>query len=218
MVGMMNAGLFGAAGALEHLSIPDADVSLIRDLDLGLPGDVIVRRIVEETPWRSETILMWGKEFVSPRLVAWYGDEGTTYVYSGIRHHPLAWTPLLADLRRRVEEAAQEHFDSVLVNYYRGERDSVAMHSDDEKELGREPVIASLSIGETRTFVMRHKTDRSQKIRRLVLESGSLLLMKGPTQRCWQHGVPKEKSPCGPRVNLTFRQRLTGSRRTTGNA
>jgi alkylated DNA repair dioxygenase AlkB len=214
----MNAGLFGAAAALEQLSIPDADVSLLRGLDLGLPGEVVLRRLVGETPWRSETIRMWGKEYVSPRLVAWYGDEGTTYVYSGIRHHPLAWTPLLSDLRRRVEDAAQEHFDSVLVNYYRNERDSVAMHSDDENELGPEPVIASLSIGETRTFVMRHKTDRSQKIRRLDLESGSLLVMKGQTQRCWQHGVPKEKSPCGPRVNLTFRQMLTESRRTTGTA
>ncbi len=205
----MNADLFRCSTALERLPIPDADVSLLRAMDLGLPYDSVLRRLVEETPWRSETILMWGKEYVSPRLVAWYGDEGSTYVYSGIRHDPLAWTPLLADLRRRVEAACGTSFNSVLANYYRGERDSVAMHSDDEKELGPEPVIASLSVGETRTFVMRHKTDRSQKTRRLVLESGSLLLMQGPTQRCWQHGVPKEKKPCGPRVNLTFRQMLT---------
>jgi alkylated DNA repair dioxygenase AlkB len=214
----VNADLFRSAPVLERLPIPDADVSLLRVLDLGLPYDVVLERLIDETPWRSETILMWGKEYVSPRLVAWYGDAGTTYLYSGIQHHPVAWTPLLSDLRRRVEEATRTRFDSVLVNYYRGEKDSVAMHSDDEKELGREPVIASLSVGETRTFVMRHKTDRSQKTRRLVLESGSLLLMQGPTQRCWQHGVPKEKHPCGPRVNLTFRQRLTESRRTTGSA
>jgi alkylated DNA repair dioxygenase AlkB len=214
----MDAPLFQGAASFERLAIPDADVSLLRSLDLGLPHDVVLKRLIEETPWRSETIRMWGREFVSPRLVAWYGDEGTTYLYSGIQHEPIPWTPLLADLRRRVEEATDARFDSVLVNYYRGERDSVAMHSDDEKELGPEPVIASLSVGETRTFVMRHKTDRSQKTRRLMLESGSLLLMQGPTQRCWQHGVPKEKRPCGPRVNLTFRQRLTESRRTTGNA
>jgi alkylated DNA repair dioxygenase AlkB len=149
---------------------------------------------------------MWGREYVSPRLVAWYGEPGASYLYSGIRHEPLAWTPLLANLRRRVEAATATSFDSVLCNFYRDKRDSVAMHADDERELGPEPVIASLSIGETRTFVMRHKTDRSQKTRRLTLESGSLLLMRGPTQRCWQHGVPKEKRPCGPRVNLTFRQ------------
>jgi alkylated DNA repair dioxygenase AlkB len=214
----VNADLFRQAATFERLPIPDADVSLLRSLDLGLPHGAILQRLLDETPWRSETILMWGKEYVSPRLVAWYGDEGTTYFYSGIQHHPLAWTPLLADLKARVESATSERFDSVLVNFYRNERDSVAMHADDEKELGAEPVIASLSVGETRTFVMRHKTDRSQKMRKLVLESGSLLLMQGPTQRCWQHGVPKERSACGPRVNLTFRQRLTGSRRTTDTA
>jgi alkylated DNA repair dioxygenase AlkB len=213
----MDAPLFHGVASFERLAIQDADVSLLRSLDLGLPHDVVLKRLVEETPWRSETIRMWGRQYVSPRLVAWYGDEGTTYLYSGIQHHPIPWTPLLADLRRRVEEATDARFDSVLVNYYRGERDSVAMHSDDEKELGPEPVIASLSVGETRTFVMRHKTDRSQKTRKLVLESGSLLLMQGSTQRCWQHGVPKETHPCGPRVNLTFRQRLTESRRTTGS-
>jgi alkylated DNA repair dioxygenase AlkB len=214
----VNADLFRTATTLERLPIPDADVSLLRSIDLGLPYDLVLQRLINETPWRSETILMWGKQYLSPRLVAWYGDAGTTYFYSGTQHHPLDWTPLLSELRRRVEHAAQTRFDSVLVNYYRNEKDSVAMHSDDEKELGPEPVIASLSIGETRTFVMRHKTDRSQKTRRLVLESGSLLLMQGATQRCWQHGVPKEKNPCGPRVNLTFRQRLMESRRTTGSA
>jgi alkylated DNA repair dioxygenase AlkB len=95
------------------------------------------------------------------------------------------------------------------------------MHSDDEHELGREPVIASLSLGETRTLVFRHKHDKALRSWKLPLESGSLLLMKGPTQRCWQHGVPKESKPCGPRVNLTFRRVLrvpaTGSPRTTGN-
>lgn len=200
--------LFASTSRLERLSIPDADVSFVRGLDLGASYDVLLRRLIDETPWQSETIVMWGKEMLSPRLVTWYGDPGISYYYSGIQHHPTPWSPLVADLRRRVEAASGERFNSVLVNYYRNERDSVAMHADDEKELGPEPVIASLSIGESRTFVMRHKTDRSQKTRKLVLESGSLLLMKGPTQRCWLHGVPKEKIPCGPRVNLTFRQRI----------
>jgi alkylated DNA repair dioxygenase AlkB len=210
----MDAGLFRSGETFERLSIPDADVSLLRAANLGLPYDSLLERLIDETPWRSETIVMWGKQMLSPRLIAWYGDAGRSYAYSGIAHDPLPWTPLLGDLRRRVEEACGERFDSVLLNYYRNERDSVAMHSDDERELGPEPVIASVSLGETRTFVMRHKTDRSQKARRLALESGSLLLMQGPTQRCWQHGVPKETKPRGPRVNLTFRQLALGSRRT----
>lgn len=204
----MNADLFRPSPTLERLPIPDADVGLLRSLDLGAPNERVLARLIEETPWQSETIVMWGKEMLSPRLVAWYGDPGTSYFYSGIDHRPAPWSPLLAELRSRVEAASGARFNSVLLNYYRGERDSVAMHADDEKELGPEPVIASLSLGETRTFVMRHKTDRSQKTRKLVLESGSLLVMRGATQRCWLHGVPKEKNPCGPRVNLTFRQRV----------
>jgi alkylated DNA repair dioxygenase AlkB len=97
-------------------------------------------------------------------------------------------------------------FNSVLINYYRDHRDSMGMHSDDEPELGPNPVIASLSLGQTRQFVMRHKTNRALKIMRMNLDSGSLLLMKGETQTHWKHGIPKESQACGPRVNLTFRR------------
>ena len=205
-------GLFPEQTDLARLPIPDAEVFFLRSMPLGASTDEILARLVIETAWRSETVRMWEKTYAQPRLMAWYGDEGTSYVYSGTRYDPLPWTPLLGDLRRRVEAVAGERFNSVLLNWYRDHRDSVAMHSDDERELGRTPVIASLSLGETRTFVLRHKTDRSHKPWRLPLTSGSLLVMKGPTQRCWQHGVPKQTNPCGARVNLTFRQILTGSR------
>ena len=214
----MSESLFPEARVLVPIPMRDAEVLFLRSLPLGEPPDAVLARLVSETPWRSETIRMWDKTYLQPRLVAWYGDEGASYEYSGKRYEALPWTPLLLDLRERVEGAAAVRFNSVLVNYYRDQRDSVAMHSDDERELGSEPVIASLSLGETRTLVFRHKSDRAQKTMRLPLESGSLLLMKGPTQRCWQHGVPKETRPCGPRVNLTFRQVLTASRRTRGNA
>jgi len=204
--------LFTDEAQLVQLPIPDAEVFFQRSLPLGQPPEAVLTRLVDETPWRSETIRLWDKTYLQPRLIAWYGDEGTGYRYSGKFHVPLAWTPLLLDLRGRVETATGCRFDSVLLNWYRDENDSVAMHSDDERELGRTPTIASLSLGQRRTFVMRHKTDRSLKTRRLELPSGSLLLMKGPTQRCWQHGVPKEKPRCGSRVNLTFRQMLTASR------
>ena len=214
----MSESLFPEEQGLVPIPMRDAEVLLLRRLPLGEPPDTVLARLVNDTPWRSETVTMWEKTYVQPRLIAWYGDEGASYEYSGKRYEPLAWTPLLLDLRERVEAAASVHFNSVLINFYRDHHDSVAMHSDDERELGSEPVIASLSLGETRTLVFRHKSDRAQKTRRLPLDSGSLLLMKGPTQRCWQHGVPKETRPCGARVNLTFRQVHAASRRATGNA
>ncbi|HEY2774711.1 MAG TPA: alpha-ketoglutarate-dependent dioxygenase AlkB [Candidatus Binatia bacterium] len=193
---------------LARLPIADAEVLFLRWLDLGQEPEAVLRRLIDESDWRGETIRVWDKTYLQPRLIAWHGDDGTGYRYSGRHHEPMPWTPLLLDLRGRVEAAAGCRFDSVLVNFYRDGNDSVAMHSDDEGELGPEPVIASLSLGRTRTFVMRHKTDRSQKIRRLELPSGSLLVMRGETQRHWQHGVPKVKAPCGPRMNLTFRRLL----------
>lgn len=185
--------------------VPDADLRLLASLPLGSPPEEILARLVEETPWRSEKIVMWGREYAQPRLLAWYGEEGASYSYSGTRYEPLSWTPLLSDLRARVEQAAGARFNSVLLNYYRNERDSMGMHSDDEPELGPEPVIASLSLGATRTLVLRHRTDRSVRNVRIPLPSGSLLVMRGPTQQHWQHGIAKLARPCGPRVNLTFR-------------
>lgn len=218
----MGDGLFPDDAEFVRIPMPDADVVLKRRFELGASPDDVFARLVAGTAWREENVTMWGKTMLQPRLVAWYGDEGASYVYSGTRHDPLPWTPLLLDLRERVEAATATRFNSVLANLYRNERDSVAMHSDDERELGREPVIASLSLGETRTLVFRHRTDKALRSWKLPLESGSMLLMKGSTQRCWQHGVPKESRPCGPRVNLTFRRVLraaaTESPRTRGNA
>lgn len=220
---MTEPGLFPEPAGLVPLAIPGADVRLLRRLALAAAPEEVLARLVEETPWRSETIEMWGRTVPQPRLLAWYGDAGASYTYSGRRFDPLPWTDLLADLRRRVEAATSTTFNSVLVNYYRDHRDSVAMHSDDERELGPRPVIASLSLGETRTLVFRSRFDRSLKNRRLPLESGSLLLMQGDTQRLWQHAVPKQTRPCGPRLNLTFRRVLGDdglrvSRRTRGSA
>ena len=110
------------------------------------------------------------------------------------------------DIKNRVEAIAGTEFNSVLLNFYRHHRDSIGLHSDDEPELGRQPIIASLSLGEERTFVLKHKTRKDLKSVRLKLASGSLLLMKGETQRYWKHGIEKEKHPCGPRINLTFRR------------
>jgi alkylated DNA repair dioxygenase AlkB len=165
-----------------------------------------MRQLIDQVPWRAENIFMWGKSVPQPRLVAWFGDREAHYTYSGVHHDPLPWTPVLLDIRKRVEGIASTHFNSVLLNYYRNHRDGMGLHSDDEPELGPQPAIASLSLGGERIFIMKHKTRRELKSVRLRLASGSLLLMKGETQHYWKHGIDKQAQPCGPRVNLTFRR------------
>lgn len=169
-------------------------------------ADEVLRALIENTPWRSEDVVVWGKHHQQPRLTAWYGDDGCTYAYSGIAMKPLHWTPLLRELRSMVENACSERFNSVLLNYYRHQRDSMGMHSDDESELGPTPTIASLSLGEERA--LKFAPRRGQQLRpvSLPLPSGSLLVMKGDTQQNWKHGIAKSGRHMEPRVNLTFRQ------------
>jgi len=202
----MEDGDLFARPVLEQIPVGEAEVFYLRQIPLDHPAEVIMHRLIAETPWRSEHIVVWGKTFLQPRLVAWYGDEGRKYRYSGIDLNPLPWTDLLTDIKTRVEAIARAEFNSVLLNYYRDNRDSMGFHSDDEPELGPRPVIASLSLGEQRTFILKHKTTKALKPVRLRLPSGSLLLMRGETQRNWKHGIEKETRPCGPRVNLTFRR------------
>ena len=198
--------LFEATDRLERIPIADGEVYYVSDLNLGRSADALLRQLIAEIPWRHENILVWGKMYSQPRLVAWYGDRGSDYTYSGIKLTPRPWTDLLRDIKRRVETVSATAFNSVLLNYYRDNRDSMGFHSDDEPELGVRPTIASLSLGEERTFVLKDKVNKLTKPVRLRLESGSLLLMKGETQRYWKHGIAKESRPCGPRINLTFRR------------
>ncbi|HSF57165.1 MAG TPA: alpha-ketoglutarate-dependent dioxygenase AlkB [Candidatus Binatia bacterium] len=191
---------------IEHIPMQDAEVHYLPNLPLAQTPDVVLRRLIDEVPWRAEKIVVWGRTYPQPRLIAWYGDAGMIYTYSGIQLTPLPWTGTLSDIKKRVEAAAGTNFNSVLVNYYRDHRDSMGLHSDDEPELGERPILASLSLGEDRTFILKHKRDNGLKPVRLKLASGSLLLMKGDTQRYWKHGIDKEIRPCGPRVNLTFRR------------
>lgn len=202
----MTLDLFGAGSSLERLSIEGAEISFAQQIDLGEPADVLLRKLIEETPWRHEAVTIYGKKFMQPRLIAWYGDPEQKYSYSGIDLEPLPWTPTLSRIRDIVRDFSKETFNSVLLNYYRDHRDSMGFHSDDEKELGPTPVIASVSLGATRRFVLKHRTRLELKPVRLNLTSGSLLLMKGLTQKNWMHGIDKQTKPCGPRVNLTFRR------------
>lgn len=201
----MTSDLFAATDCFELLPMSDADVRLWRGFPLPQAPDVLLDALIAQTPWRSETITLWGRDYVQPRLVAWHGDPGRHYTYSGTTMAPLPWTPLLASLRACVERACATSFNSVLLNCYRDGADGMGMHSDDEPELGPRPVIASLSLGETRVLAFRHRDRRDVPTVRVPLASGDLLLMQGETQHRWKHGIAKSKRPLGPRINLTFR-------------
>lgn len=201
--------LFWNDAELRRIEIPDADVYYLPSTPLPEPDSALLNSLIEQVPWRQEQVLVWGKRHLQPRLVAWYGDKDRSYTYSGIHLVPLPWTDLLMKLKDSVEAIAKAPFNSVLLNYYRHQRDSMGFHSDDEPELGKNPVIGSLSLGEERAFILKHKTRKDIAPVRLQLASGSLLLMKGETQRNWKHGIDKQSRPCGPRVNLTFRRILS---------
>lgn len=194
----------------DPVTLPATDAQLTFWEHVALPGGetVVFEQLLEETAWRQEDIVLFGKRHMQPRLLAWHGDPGARYRYSGVDHEPLPWTPLLSSLRGSVEAVSGHSYNSVLLNLYRDHRDSMGMHADDEPELGPEPVIASLSLGETRTLILRHRHDKSVPGLKVPLTSGSLLVMAGETQRNWKHGINKLRRPCGPRINLTFRHIL----------
>jgi alkylated DNA repair dioxygenase AlkB len=154
--------------------------------------------------WQQEQILVFGQRRLVPRLVAWHGDAGASYVYSGTEHHPEPWTPALERIRDRVSALTGTGFNAVLLNLYRDGRDGMGWHADDEPELGRNPVIASVSLGATRRFCLRHRRRKGLKLD-LPLSHGSLLCMSGATQHHWLHALPKTRLPVAERINLTFR-------------
>lgn len=197
--------LFSLDRQFEALNLPDADVSILHEIEMPLPYDAMLRKLIDETKWRQEDVRVYGKVYQQPRLVALYADKGMRYDYSGLTLHPLPWTDLLREIRRRVEDCTDATFNAVFLNLYRDHNDSMGFHSDDEKELGKNPVIASVTFGATRTFILKHKFKKELPPVKIPLEAGTVLLMRGATQHNWKHGINKQKTPCGPRVNLTFR-------------
>lgn len=187
------------------LALSEASVRLWPRASLPAAPQALFDQLYEQTDWQEEDIVVFGKRYKQPRLLSWHGDPDAAYTYSGVQHQPEPWTPLLKRLKLSVEEAVGHTFNSVLLNLYRDHRDSMGMHADDEPELGAAPVIASLSLGESRTFIFKHKRNKSIARVKVPLASGSLLLMSGATQQNWKHGIEKERQPCGPRINLTFR-------------
>jgi alkylated DNA repair dioxygenase AlkB len=154
--------------------------------------------------WRAEEILMFGRRVPVPRRVAWHGDPGASYTYSGTAHEPLPWTPPLASIRERAAQLTGARYNAVLLNLYRDGRDGMGWHADDEPELGRNPVIASVSLGAPRRFCLRHRRRKDLRLD-LPLAHGSLLCMSGATQHHWVHALPKTAAVVGERINLTLR-------------
>lgn len=156
-------------------------------------------------PWEVHRIRLFGREHASPRLSCWIGDPGTSYRYSGSRFEPRPWPAALDPLRERLQAELGVGFNSVLANRYRDGRDCMGWHSDDEAELGAEPVIASVSLGAPRRFVLKHREAPERRLA-LDLPHGSLLVMQGGTQRLYRHALPRTARPVGERINLTFRR------------
>lgn len=190
----------------EHTDIPlqDASVSYYPAFYNEAEAHALFEKIYKETPWQQDHITLFGKTHPQPRLTALYGNDEKTYSYSGITMHPKLFTPTLLQIKEKVEAEVGTIFNTVLLNLYRDGNDSNGWHSDDEKELGKNPVIASVSFGAKRCFQLKHKRDKKLKYK-LFLNHGSLLLMSGETQHHWKHQLPKTKKINGPRINLTFR-------------
>ncbi|MEZ4804662.1 MAG: alpha-ketoglutarate-dependent dioxygenase AlkB [Bacteroidia bacterium] len=160
-------------------------------------------KLMDTIPWQRDELVVYGKTIISKREAAWIGDKQLNYTYSGVTKRPSEWTSELLELKNKIEQICGTRFNSCLLNLYHDGAEGMSWHSDNEKELGEQPIIASLSIGATRKFYFRHKTSKTKV--ELILESGHLLVMQGKTQKFWQHSVPKMLAIKSPRINLTFR-------------
>ena len=166
--------------------------------------DKLLNSLYESINWKQEKIRIFGKWVKQPRLSAWYGDDGKQYSYSGITLEAKQWIEPLLKIKNKIQSITNSEFNSGLLNYYRDGEDSMGWHRDNEKELGLQPVIGSISLGATRTFNMQHIKEKELKLS-LELPTGSCLLMRGSTQHFWKHSVPKDSNCISPRLNITFR-------------
>ncbi|MFS4417665.1 alpha-ketoglutarate-dependent dioxygenase AlkB family protein [Maribacter sp. 2307ULW6-5] len=188
----------------EPLSLPDADISYHPNfLDKAL-ANTYFKKLKEEVPWQEDDITVFGKTYAQPRLTALYGNNGLEYRYSNIVMRPHPFSGTLREIKLKVEALAKVPFTTCLLNLYRDGKDSNGWHADNEKELGQNPVIASVSLGAARYFHLKHNHIKEER-HKILLQHGSLLLMQGPTQHHWKHQIPKTAKPIGERINLTFR-------------
>lgn len=187
-----------------HLRMIDSDVDFYPHFFSQSESDILYKELMNTISWKQEQIKYYGKIINLPRLTAWHGDKGLSYTYSGINVIADEWIEVLLRIKAKIESVSNAKFNSVLLNLYRNGKDSVAWHSDDEVELGVNPIIGSVSFGSTRNFQFQHRknTDLREAVK---LAHGDFLLMKGTTQHFWQHQIPKTSPLLEPRINLTFR-------------
>lgn len=190
---------------LERIDRADAELSYAASFYGPDDADRLFQDLQAELAWEQHRVKLFGKEHPAPRLSAWHGDPGASYGYSGRRYAPHAWTPALVEIQADLEKHLGQRFNSVLANRYRDGADSMGWHSDNESELGENPVIASFSFGEPRRFILRHRSRAEEADVKLMLAHGSLLIMAGTCQKAWKHQLPKSKKVHGERINLTFR-------------
>ena len=187
-----------------EFNLPDSEIIYYPNFFNKEKADEFFEKLKTDIPWQHDDITVFGKKYPQPRLTSLFGNEGKPYSYSNIVMKPHSWNSLLMFIKNQIEEVCPENFTTVLLNYYRDGKDSNGWHADNEKELGTNPVIASVSFGAERSFHLQHNSIKEQKLK-INLEHGSLLIMKGTTQHFWKHQIPKTAKPIGPRINLTFR-------------
>jgi alkylated DNA repair dioxygenase AlkB len=190
---------------LEVLPLPDAELLWDPAWLAPADADALFAGLLAQVPWEVHRIRMFGRWHDSPRRSCWIGDPGASYRYSGADFAPRPWPAVLGPVRARLAAELGGPFNSVLANLYRDGDDAMGWHADDEPELGGAPVIASLSLGQARRFLLRHRTDPGRRLA-MDLPHGSLLVMRGPTQACYRHALPRSRRALAPRINLTFRR------------
>ncbi|WP_289040953.1 alpha-ketoglutarate-dependent dioxygenase AlkB [uncultured Zobellia sp.] len=187
-----------------NLNLPDSDITYYPNFIERATADSYFQSLKEETPWQQDNITVFGKTYAQPRLTALYGNNGKPYSYSKLVMAPHMFTPQLLEIKNKVETCTGVVFTTCLLNLYRNGQDSNGWHADNEKELGKNPIIASVTLGQERFFHLKHRKDKNLK-QKILLQHGSLLLMKGATQEHWLHQVPKTARVIDERINLTFR-------------
>ena len=203
---MQQLGLFAPEKSYVTKQLMNGSYLYIPDFYGKSEADKLFSKLITDIQWKQESMRLYGKEIKFPRLTAWYGDCDKPYSFSGITLQPNKWTQELTAIKDKVEHFAEERFNSVLLNRYRNGNDSISWHTDAEKELGRNPVIASVNFGAARKFQLKHMHNGERED--IFLQHGSLLVMLGELQHYWKHQIPKTKKLVGERVNLTFRKIL----------
>ena len=188
----------------KKIKIKDGELYYDRFFFSNIEANKYFNLLKKEIQWQQDNIKIFGKIYLQPRLTALYANNNKSYSYSNIKMQPITFTPTLFDIKSKIEKRINSQFTSCLLNLYRNGQDSNGWHADNEKELGLNPVIASLSLGAERVFHMKHRNDKKEKVK-INLTNGSLLVMRGRTQHHWLHQIPKTRKKVEERINLTFR-------------